>query len=358
MIRAAVDCHMVGAPAAGDAGNARYAAGLARALALTAPADAGAGVAALVAHAEAQAELDGVAHLSVTPQDVRRLAWGAPRALAGWRAEGAVFTYVAPPRAPCAVALAVHDASFVTNPEWLGARARAVLGALVRPSARRAGTVLALSQTARADVAAALGLDADRMQVVPPYPAPHFAPATDGDAGSRVHARFGLGRYVLAVGDINPRKNLASLVAAMARLSIPGLELALVGRRAATSPSPAGAAVRWLGRVRDDELADLYRAAAVTAYPSLYEGFGLPVVEAMACGCPVVASDRGAIPEVAGGAAILTPPAPEAIAEAIAAALEPAEAERLRAAGLRRARAFTPEITGRAAWSALAGLRR
>jgi glycosyltransferase involved in cell wall biosynthesis len=105
--------------------------------------------------------------------------------------------------------------------------------------------------------------------------------------------------------------------------------------------------------VGDEDLADLYRAAAVTCYPSLYEGFGLPVLEAMACGSPVVASARGAIPEVAADAALLVAPSADGIAEGLRAALEPAVADRLRAAGPARAAAYSPEGMGRAGWAAV-----
>jgi glycosyltransferase involved in cell wall biosynthesis len=110
---------------------------------------------------------------------------------------------------------------------------------------------------------------------------------------------------------------------------------------------------RWLGAPDDQVLADLYRAATVTCHPSRYEGFGLTVLEALACGSPVVASDRGALPEVAGDAAVLVAPEPEALAEGIRAALEPATAASLREAGRRRAGAYTVEGMGQAAWAAL-----
>jgi len=348
--RVAIDAHMVGQAAAGDAGNGRYARSLVAAMAATAePGDV---VVSLVATPEATRTLERYGPTRGVPTgDVARLARAAPRALADLAAEAAVFTYVSPGWAPCPVLLAVHDATFMTNPEWLGPRARAVLRGLVPRSARRAGRVLALSETAARDVAAALRIDIGKVRVVSPYPAPAFTPGEG--AAERVRARFGLERYVLAVGDLGPRKNLTALGAAVGGLGDRDLVLALVGK-----PGRGGERIatesggRWLGHVSDPDLADLYRAAAVTAYPSLYEGFGLPVVEAMACGCPVVASDRGAIPEVAGDAAILVEPSARGIALGLRAALDAEVARRLRVAGPARAGAYTAEGMGRAAWAA------
>lgn len=358
MTRIAVDCHMVGQAAAGDAGNGRYAATLVSALRATAADDDR--VAALVATPQGRQEMLEVADevMGVPAADVPRLARAAPRALSDLHADFAVFTYIAPRRTPCPVLLAVHDATFVTHPQWLPWKARHLLRALVPRSARRARAVLALSQTARSDLADALGVDPATVRVVSPHAAPAFGPDPDGGAAERVRQRFGLDRYCLAVGDLGPRKNLVALGAAMRLLKDTGLMLALVGK-----PGPGGARIArdsggtWLGHVGDAELADLYRAAAVTAYPSLYEGFGLPVVEAMACGSPVVASNRGALPEVAGDGAILVEPHPLGIAEGIRAALEPATADRLRAAGPARAAHYSAEAMGREAWAA-AGVAR
>jgi len=203
----------------------------------------------------------------------------------------------------------------------------------------------------------ALGVPAERVRVVTPAPAPWFG-VRDG-APERVAARFGLRRYCLAVGDLGRRKNLPALGSALGLLGDPELELVLAGQAAGAEGALAGAPrVRLLGRVTDDELADLYRAAAVTAFPSLHEGFGLPAAEALACGSPLVVSDRGALPEVVGDAAIVTAPDPAALAEGLRAALEPATADRLRAAGPVRASSFTPERMGREAWAALVDVAR
>lgn len=349
----AVDCHMVGQAAAGDAGNGRYAATLAAALAATA--GEGDDVACLVATpAAARALAPHGRTVGVPAADVPRLARAAPRALADVGADVAVFTYVSPGWNPCPVLLAVHDATFMTDPEWLGARARMVLRGLVPRSARRAALVLALSRTAADDVARALKLPPGKVRVVSPHPAPVFTPGDAAAAAGRVRARFGLGRYCLAVGDIGPRKNLGALGAAVRSLPAGTLELALVGK-----PGPDGERIaadaggRWLGHVDDETLADLYRAAAVTAYPSLYEGFGLPAVEAMACGSPVVASDRGALPEVTAGGAVLVEPSARGIADGLRAALDETVAARLRAAGPVRAAHYTQEAMGRAAWAAV-----
>lgn len=354
-MRVAVDCHMVGARRSGDAGNGRYALTLTTALAETAAPDDD--VWALVTHAEAVRMLPvGVCHAGVTNMNIPRLAAGADRSLRRIRAGAAVFTYIAPPRVTCPVALAVHDVSFITHPEWLGPRAREVLRRLVPASARRAGVVLALSHTAAAEIQDALGVPAGRVRVVSPAPAPMFTPREG--AAQRVAVRHGLRRYCLAVGDLGPRKNLAALARAVASLGDRDLPLALVGRAARGAASVLGSTgTVWLDHVSDADLADLYTAATVTAFPSLHEGFGLPAVEALACGSPLVVSDRGALPEVVGDAAIVVAPTPDAIADGLRAALEPVTADRLRAAGPARAARYTLEAMGTDAWAALRGLR-
>lgn len=347
-MRVMVDCHMVAQPRAGDAGNGRYAVNLVSALAATAaPGDE---VHAAISHPLGARAL-AVPTLDIPADGPRRLLRAGPRALARIGADVGVFTYVGPPRAPCPLALIVHDASFVHDPQWLGRRTAGVLNALVPRSARRAAVVFAVSATGAADVAAALGLDPSRIAVVPNYPAAVFHPR-DG-ARERVMERFGVHDYVLAVGDVSPRKNLGALAEAVGRLD-PRPPLVLVGRPGRDGHRiVAGTGARWLGHVSDAELADLYRAAAVTACPSRYEGFGLTAAEALACASPVVASAGGAHPEVVGDAALLAAPEPAALADALRAALEPATAHRLRAAGPLRAATFNALDTGAAGWRAL-----
>lgn len=349
-MRVAVDCHMAGSPRPGDAGNGRYAVTLTAALAATA--EPGDDCWALIAEPSVIATLDRrVRYAGVPHSNVRRLLNSAPRALRAIRADRAVFTYVAPMRGATPVALAVHDASFITHPQWLAPRARIMLRHMVPLSIRRARHVWALSHSAAAEICEALGVDPGDIHVVSPGVAPLFRP--DDAAAGRVFDRFGLEKYCLAVGDLNPRKNIPALIEAVTRLDAPGLELVLVG----DAPRGAGPAtrdrVRWLGRTDDATLADLYRAAAVTAFPSLHEGFGLPAVEAMASGCPLVVSDRGALPEVVGDAALVVPPTPQGLADGLRAALEPTTSAALRAAGPVRAAVYSPAAMGRQAWQAL-----
>jgi alpha-1,3-rhamnosyl/mannosyltransferase len=183
--------------------------------------------------------------------------------------------------------------------------------------------VIAVSEFTRGEIVELLGVSAERIAVIPNAVGPPFVadgPAAEGD-------------YVLAVGTLEPRKNLALVQQAARALAV---ELRVVGSRGWGDVQVDG----WLGRVSDDELAALYRGARCLVYPSLYEGFGIPVLEAMACGTPVVTSAGGATEEVAGGAAVLVDPHDVA---AIAAGIEEAETRReeLGGRGRERAAGFT-----------------
>lgn len=348
---AAVDAHMVGQPHAGDAGNARFHTLFAQALRLTAgPGDE---VAALIAHDAARDILGAdIAVAPVGASNTRRLVRDIPRALRGLHADAAVYSYICPPVSPCPSVVVVHDILFRLHPEWFSRRVRALLNTMVPLSLRRARSIITVSERSRDDLLDAFDVDPSRVHVVPNVAAPAFHPR-DG-AAERVSQRHGLYRYCLYVGDVHPRKNLVALAEAIRLVGDPDLRLAVVGRAGHRGEELIRASGgMWLGPMDDDDLADLYTAATVTCYPSLYEGFGLPIVEAMACGSPVVTSNRGAIPEVAGDAALMVDPYPGPIADAIRAALEPDTAERLRTAGPQRAAQFSLETMGTAGWRAI-----
>jgi glycosyltransferase involved in cell wall biosynthesis len=227
----------------------------------------------------------------------------------------------------------VHDVAFVHTPERFSRHgARVMLAGLER--CRRADLLLVPSR-ATADDLATLGFDSGKVRVVPWGVE---AAAVDEADLARVRDRYGLPeRFVLFVGTVEPRKNLARLAEAMGYMS-DAMPLVVAGAAGWGDAPPSGNGVRFLGFVPPPDLPALYAAAAVFAYPSLQEGYGMPVVEAMAQGTPVVTSAGSATEEVAGGAAVLVDPHDAmSIADGIGRAI--ADGDRLVAAG--RARAAT-----------------
>ena len=234
-------------------------------------------------------------------------------------------TFRGPLRSPAPVVLTVHDLAIVRRPEAFPAWHRNYGRIGLRATAHAADAVVALSEFTKEEVEDLLGVPAARIRVVPNGIDPVFRP--DGPAAE--------GDYVLTVATLEPRKNLGLAVEG-ARLA--GVELRVVGARGWGGIEVDG----WAGFVPDDELARLYRGARCVLYPSLYEGFGLPIVEGMACGVPVVTSRGGATEETAGGAAVLVEPLDAA---SVAAGIEEASRRRdeLVALGLARARELTWE---------------
>jgi len=242
--------------------------------------------------------------------------------------------------------LVLHDAAALRHPGWYSGVYAAWQRRLLPLLAARARRIVTVSEFSRGELAELLGVDPARVSVVPGGVDGRFTPDADAE---RTRRALGLERpYVLCVASHTARKNLAALVPAAEALAAEGVELAVAGGHRPQFAAEQGLrALRLLGHVDDALLPGLYAGAEAFALPSLYEGFGLPVLEAMASGTPVLTTTAGALPEVAGGAARLVED-PAAFADELPALLaDGAELARLRAAGLERARAFSWDRTAR-----------
>jgi glycosyltransferase involved in cell wall biosynthesis len=275
---------------------------------------------------------DGVepVHVPARSQELRML-YAVPRALRQLRPALAHFQHALPRWLSCPAVVTVHDLSFERDPSVMDRRHRLVFRVAVPHAVRRAAHVLAVSERTKRDLVELYGVDPKRITVTPHGVDPAFSPGTArGDS------------YLLLVGAVQRRKNPLAAAEAAAEL---GMRLVVAGPRRdaglARALEQRGADVR--GYVGRDELVELYRGAAALVMPSSYEGFGLPVVEAMASGTPVVAAPDPALQEVADDAAVFVEA--DNLAAGVRRAL--AERERLVAAGLRRAATFTWEETVR-----------
>jgi len=263
--------------------------------------------------------------------------------------------FVLPPVRRPAKVLTVHDLAFLLRPECADEGLRAYLEKTVPRSVSRADLIVADSRNTQDDLICLLGVPPHKVEVVPGGVDPSFTPVRDTDVLERMRERVSGGApYILSVGVIEPRKNLNRLIEAFeilkARHGSPH-RLVLAGkrgwlsegiyRRAASSPFRSD--IVFSGFVPESDLPALYSAADILAYPSLYEGFGLPPLEAMACGTPVVVSNSSSLPEVVGEAALMVEPEDtEGLADAMSTLLFDQDIRRrMVEAGLQQASGFT-----------------
>ncbi len=263
--------------------------------------------------------------------------------------------------APCPIVTTIHDVSFQVHPELFLPKDRWILNTLVPRSMQKAAVIIAVSESTRRDILRFNSAVAqDKVHVVREAAGPQFQLPNGGQETARAAANRALGLdnqpYLLAVGVLQPRKNLALLLEALAKVksapSPPPHRLVIAGKRGwldetddqiAALPGSVRQQIVLTGYVADADLPLLYGGADALCYPSRYEGFGLPPLEAMACGCPVLCSRSSSLPEVVGDAGILLPAdAAEAWASALKTLLaSPAARADWRKRGLKRAALFS-----------------
>lgn len=333
--------------------------------------------------------LEPVVHLSLLRpserarrRNIGKLLFEQAQVPRGGHALGADLIHVpywAPPllsRLP--VVVTVHDLIPLLLPEYRRSVMVRAYTALVVAATRRATHVIADSEATRRDLITHLRLPAERVTVVYLGVDEHFRPEQDRTAGRRVRERYGLPeRYILYLGGFDPRKNVPLLLSAFAQLreqgtALPPLVIAgrlparatadLADPRRVASSLGLGEQLRFIGWVREEDKPALYSAADLFVFPSRYEGFGLPVLEAMACGTTVVTTDASSLPELVGGAGVLVVPDDElALAQALAELMADDEKRRvLSGAAAERARTFTWERAAHqtaGVWQTVCGAR-
>lgn len=270
--------------------------------------------------------------------------------------------YTAPPLAPCPVVTTIHDLAFEHLPETFNRRSWMQLRLTVRRTAKKAAQIITVSEYSRQDISDTYKLPSERITVTPEAASEKFFPVTDRTELETIRKIYGIERdYIFSLCSIQPRKNLIRLIEAYsllrssADMKLP--QLVLAGKRAWLDSETIRAAEResvagdivFTGYVAEEHLNALYGGATCFVYPSYFEGFGLPILEAMQCGAPVIAGNRTSIPEVAGEAALLFDPFDT---NSLVAALQrllndPAYRASLSANGLERASAFSWKTTAR-----------
>jgi len=261
----------------------------------------------------------GIRRVSANPY--RRLGWNLARLLRHDRPDLIHVQYTAPLLGRTPIVVTVHDVSFLEHPEYFVPTRRSQLRYTVARTVRRAAMVLTVSEFSRDAILRAYDIPPGKVRAIPNAANPDFRVIGRERAGASVRARLGFhAPFVFSLGDLQPRKNQIGLIAAFAKLltAHPQLKhhLVLTGKETWFTPRVREAAlssgfadrIHFTGFVCDDDLLELYNACDCFVFPSFYEGFGLPILEAMACGRAVACSNTAAMPEVADGAGLLFNP--------------------------------------------------
>lgn len=299
---------------------------------------------------------------NVSPNPYLRLGRDLAKCIRADKPDLTHVQYTAPLFCPGPIVVTVHDVSFIDHPEYFTALRRPQLQFTVARTVKRAARVITVSEFSRAAILRAYDIPAEKVHAVPNAANPDFRVIGREQAQRAVAERLGFDApFIFSVGDLQPRKNQIGLIAAFSRLLTlhPQLKhhLVLTGKETWFTPKVHEAAracgfssrIHFTGFVSDPELLQLYNACECFAFPSFYEGFGLPILEAMACGRAVACSDISAMPEVADGAGILfNPYETQAIERALADILLDAELRgRMERLGLQRAAAFSWQKSAR-----------
>jgi glycosyltransferase involved in cell wall biosynthesis len=315
-MRVLIDAHMVGG---NETGNETYIANLASHLAQLPGIECAASVVADV-DLPVYFRDSSINHFPLYPTgDWLRLLYTLPKMGYRWSADILHVTYVAPLHVPCSLVVSVHDVSFKQYPEFFSTKERLLFATLLPMSLRRASAVITLSSHAKQEILTFYPFLEGKVYDIPLAASSLFRQIDEVESLNKIRLRYRLDHdFILAVGNIQPRKNLNRLIQAFksVRQKINKVKLVIVGQ-AQWQASAIYAAIRqnglekdviFTGYVTDEDLVLLYNSARIFIYPSLYEGFGLPILEAMSCGTPVITSNLSSMPEVAGDAALLVDP--------------------------------------------------
>jgi glycosyltransferase involved in cell wall biosynthesis len=334
-MRIGIDAHMLGK---NETGNETYIRGLLQGFAQLNP--PGTRFFVFVENGEALPEIvkghpDFEPVLLKKDSAISRLLFDFPKLAGKYRLNMLHVTYNAPLFCPCPLAVTVHDVSFARYPAWFSPRDRILLGNLVPRSVKRARAVFVGAGFTRKELVSLYGLAESKIFVTPYGLENHFRPVQDNSKLQGIRQKFRTGsNYILALGNLQPRKNIQALLKTYCELVGQGLitqNLVIAGKPGWQAEQIYREArangleerVILTGYVPDEDLPALYSAADLFVFPSLYEGFGFPVLEAMACGAPVLSSSSSVLPDVGGKAAAYFDPArPDALKHSLAALLK------------------------------------